>query len=74
MYIEYLRYVHLFCYYCGSESDSVEELSRKCPGRHLRSLVGIDPKNPSKNAKDKQINGMLQSYSIYTICERVNEV
>ncbi|CAJ0625334.1 8356_t:CDS:10 [Entrophospora sp. SA101] len=56
MYIEYLRRVHLFCYYCGSESDSIEELSRKCPGRHLRSLVGTDTKNPSKNTKDKQVN------------------
>ncbi|CAG8532552.1 7031_t:CDS:10 [Acaulospora colombiana] len=57
IHIEYLRRVHLFCYYCGSESDSVEELNRKCPGRHLRSVTGTsDAKSAGKSQKEKQIN------------------
>lgn len=34
--IEYLRRVFSFCLFCVFESDSVHELSRKCPGGHLR--------------------------------------
>jgi len=34
--IEYLRRVFSFCFYCVFESDSVHELTRKCPGGHLR--------------------------------------
>ncbi|OAA61219.1 arsenite resistance protein [Niveomyces insectorum RCEF 264] len=34
--IEYLRRVFSFCFFCVFESDSVHELSRKCPGGHLR--------------------------------------
>ncbi|CAG8648310.1 10569_t:CDS:10 [Cetraspora pellucida] len=57
IHIEYLRRTHLFCYYCGCESDSVEELNRKCPGRHLRSLPGSnDVKSAGKSLKEKQIN------------------
>ncbi|CAG8435551.1 2247_t:CDS:10 [Scutellospora calospora] len=57
VHIEYLRRTHLFCYYCGCESDSVEELNRKCPGRHLRSLPGSnDSKSAGKSQKEKQIN------------------
>lgn len=36
MLIEYLRRVFNFCLFCVFESDSVHELSRKCPGGHLR--------------------------------------
>lgn len=36
MYMVYLRKVHVFCYYCGGESDSVEELQRKCADFHVR--------------------------------------
>ncbi|CAG8555537.1 8571_t:CDS:2, partial [Ambispora leptoticha] len=49
LYLEYARRVHLFCYYCGSDSDSVEEFARKCPGRHLRKKG-----EPAKTSKDKQ--------------------
>jgi len=60
LHIEYLRRAHLFCYYCGSESDSIEELSRKCPGRHLRGVPGSEGKEGkisiNKN-KEKQVNG-----------------
>ncbi|KAH6690445.1 arsenite resistance protein Ars2 [Plectosphaerella plurivora] len=34
--VEYLRRVFSFCFYCVFESDSVHELTRKCPGGHLR--------------------------------------
>ncbi|KAF2270596.1 hypothetical protein CC78DRAFT_136600 [Lojkania enalia] len=34
--IEYLRRVYNFCFFCVFESDSVHELTRKCPGGHLR--------------------------------------
>lgn len=34
--VEYLRRVFSFCFFCVFESDSVHELSRKCPGGHLR--------------------------------------
>lgn len=34
----YLRQVHMFCYYCGLEADSSEELSRKC-ALHVRKKL-----------------------------------
>ncbi|KAJ5081252.1 hypothetical protein N7456_013490 [Penicillium angulare] len=34
--VEYLRRVYNFCFFCVFESDSIHELSRKCPGGHLR--------------------------------------
>ncbi|KAK4220096.1 serrate RNA effector molecule [Rhypophila decipiens] len=34
--IEYLRRVFNFCFFCVFESDSIHELTRKCPGGHLR--------------------------------------
>lgn len=34
--VEYLRRVHHFCLFCVSQSDSIHELARKCPGGHLR--------------------------------------
>ncbi|KAI9795766.1 MAG: hypothetical protein M1825_001257, partial [Sarcosagium campestre] len=36
LYVEYLRRVYNFCFFCVFESDSVHELARKCPGGHLR--------------------------------------
>ena len=36
MLVEYLRRVHNYCFFCVFESDSVHELTRKCPGGHLR--------------------------------------
>ncbi|CAG8546017.1 4633_t:CDS:10 [Paraglomus occultum] len=54
LHMEYLRRTHLFCYYCGSDSDSMEEFTRKCPGRHLRkSAATNETKAPSKNPKEK---------------------
>lgn len=34
--VEYLRRVFNFCFFCVFECDSVHELTRKCPGGHLR--------------------------------------
>ena len=34
--VEYLRRVYDFCFFCVFESDSIHELTRKCPGGHLR--------------------------------------
>lgn len=34
--VEYLRRVFSFCFFCVFESDSVHELTRKCPSGHLR--------------------------------------
>lgn len=34
--VEYLRRVYSFCFFCVFESDSLHELTRKCPGGHLR--------------------------------------
>lgn len=36
MGVEYLRRVFSFCIYCVSSSDSIVELTRKCPGGHMR--------------------------------------
>lgn len=58
-HIEYLRRTHMFCYYCGSESDSVEELARKCPGRHLRGVLGGEGKTSVNKNKEKQVNCKL---------------
>jgi hypothetical protein len=49
----------MFCYYCGSESDSVEELARKCPGRHLRGVLGGEGKTSVNKNKEKQVNCKL---------------
>ncbi|KAI9775181.1 MAG: hypothetical protein M1839_001368 [Geoglossum umbratile] len=38
--VEYLRRVFSFCFFCVFESDSVHELTRKCPGGHLRRPRG----------------------------------
>ncbi|KAI9006558.1 arsenite-resistance protein 2-domain-containing protein [Phycomyces nitens] len=38
MVIAYLRNVHMYCYYCGLECDSIEELSRKCVEPHYRRV------------------------------------
>ena len=66
--MEYLRRTHLFCYYCGSDSDAVEEFTRKCPGRHLRkSAATTETKVPSKNPKEKSNSGMIhEAFDVVT--------
>ncbi|KAF9433422.1 hypothetical protein BGZ76_009480 [Entomortierella beljakovae] len=48
LFIEYLRQVHLFCYYCGGDSDNAEEFTRKC-SKHYRNPESKVPTN-SKGA------------------------
>ncbi|KAF9100388.1 hypothetical protein BGX29_006639 [Mortierella sp. GBA35] len=47
LFIEYLRQVHLFCYYCGGDSDNSEEFTRKC-SKHFRNPDTKVPVNSSK--------------------------
>ncbi len=49
--IEYLRRVFNFCFFCVFESDSIHELTRKCPGGHLRrprSTLSSSAKNVAR--------------------------
>ncbi|KAJ2780972.1 hypothetical protein GGI15_003359 [Coemansia interrupta] len=34
--LEYLRRVHLYCYYCGHTADTQEDFLRRCARHHLR--------------------------------------
>ncbi|KAG0225652.1 hypothetical protein BGW41_004599 [Actinomortierella wolfii] len=49
LYIEYLRQVHMFCYYCGGESDNLEEFARKCV-KHYRKPEPRGGSNATKGA------------------------
>lgn len=44
----YLRQAHMYCYYCGLESESSEELHRKC-ALHYRKRPGSEPIPKEKN-------------------------
>ncbi|KAI8070761.1 arsenite-resistance protein 2-domain-containing protein [Gongronella butleri] len=51
----YLRRVHMYCYYCGLECDSFEELHRRCPEPHLRKQpLHADQPLPSKTERALQ--------------------
>ncbi|ORX91462.1 hypothetical protein K493DRAFT_286786 [Basidiobolus meristosporus CBS 931.73] len=74
LHMEYLRKVHLFCYYCGIEADSLEEFTRKCVERHLRKTTPEPATNsatgkPNNNGQtwiknlDKKIDMRLSDYS-----------
>jgi hypothetical protein len=49
----YLRNAFIFCYYCGLECESFDELSKKCVEPHYRksSLQSGESSNDSKEAK-----------------------
>jgi hypothetical protein len=55
MMIAYLRQVHMYCYYCGLECDSLEEMNRKCFEPHCRTIANTeestDPKQIAKNER-----------------------
>lgn len=59
MIIIYLRRVHMYCYYCGLESDSQEELNKKCCEPHCRAIASAvvdeaaaaDPKQAAKSER-----------------------
>lgn len=48
--ITYLKHVHMYCYYCALECDSVEELMRKCPDDHCRTTSKTELPNDAKLA------------------------
>ncbi|KAF2415788.1 hypothetical protein EJ08DRAFT_600849, partial [Tothia fuscella] len=55
--VEYLRRVYNFCLFCVFESDSVHELTRKCPGGHLRrprSSLTSSAKTAAKASAENQ--------------------
>ncbi|EFA80136.1 C2H2-type zinc finger-containing protein [Heterostelium album PN500] len=61
--IHYLRYVHLFCYYCSEEYADVDEIERKCGSVHLRRPIGAEdtttitaPKPRSEEMSDEITN------------------
>lgn len=62
MIIIYLRRVHMYCYYCGLECDSQEELVKKCCEPHCRAIASAtteeaataadaDPKQAAKSER-----------------------
>lgn len=55
--ITYLRHVHMYCYYCGVESDSLQELSRKCFDPHCRTIS-------ASSMNERGGNILLLSYSM----------
>ncbi|KAI8140367.1 hypothetical protein BJV82DRAFT_645835 [Fennellomyces sp. T-0311] len=56
MILAYLRHVHMYCYYCALECDSLEEINRRCVDPHLRKISGsgeeVDAKQSAKNDKN----------------------
>lgn len=53
MLITYLRRVHMYCYYCGVECDSLEELNRKCCEPHCRASPEASSPSDSKSKNEK---------------------
>lgn len=65
--VEYLRRVYNFCLFCVFESDSVHELTRKCPGGHLRrprASLGSAAKSAAKASVQGKPFPMKRSDSI----------
>ncbi|KAJ1909259.1 hypothetical protein IWQ60_011266 [Tieghemiomyces parasiticus] len=48
--LEYLRRVHLYCYYCGTECESQEDFVRKCGTQHYRRVPAGGAINRSQAA------------------------
>ncbi|CEI97683.1 hypothetical protein RMCBS344292_11813 [Rhizopus microsporus] len=55
MLITYLRRVHMYCYYCGVECDSLEELNRKCCEPHCRASPEASSPSDSKSKNEKGV-------------------
>jgi hypothetical protein len=51
--LTYLRNAFIFCYYCGLECESFDELSKKCVEPHYRksALLSGEASNDPKEAK-----------------------
>jgi hypothetical protein len=60
--ITYLRRVHMMCYYCGLECDSMEDLDRKCMEPHCRKSVDDTSSHATneKGGKDKGIKRKMK--------------
>lgn len=59
--IFYLRKVHFFCYYCGEDYESEEDLIRKCGDKHMRrqkkdSIIPETEENWAKSLDNKVKN------------------
>lgn len=54
MLITYLRRVHMYCYYCAMECDSLEELNRKCCEPHCRSTVEENNNDSKQGARNEK--------------------
>eukprot|EP00005_Dracoamoeba_jomungandri_P011337 CAMPEP_0174272846 /NCGR_PEP_ID=MMETSP0439-20130205/52543_1 /TAXON_ID=0 /ORGANISM="Stereomyxa ramosa, Strain Chinc5" /LENGTH=651 /DNA_ID=CAMNT_0015363639 /DNA_START=528 /DNA_END=2483 /DNA_ORIENTATION=+ len=66
--IVYLRKVHLFCYYCGTQFEDEEELQRCCGVRHLRSKnknrAGPNPQTAWLSSLDERIEARLDTTGV----------
>ncbi|KAI8081664.1 uncharacterized protein BX664DRAFT_366899 [Halteromyces radiatus] len=51
--ITYLRRVHMMCYYCGLECDSIEDLDRKCMEPHCRKIIDKSTQGVSSSGSEK---------------------
>lgn len=79
--IIYLRRVHMYCYYCALECDSLEELHKKCAEPHCRATASAvidddaDPKLVAKNERGgkktyKQSDSdKLTHFSLYSVAQ-----
>ncbi|KAI8987865.1 arsenite-resistance protein 2-domain-containing protein, partial [Mycotypha africana] len=66
--IAYLRRVHMYCYYCALECDSLDDLNRRCCNPHYRTVLSspaanstaanneetTDPKQAAKTERQTQ--------------------
>ncbi|ORZ08708.1 arsenite-resistance protein 2-domain-containing protein [Absidia repens] len=55
MILVYLRHVHMYCYYCGLECDSIEELNRKCLNPHHRKVSSGGVSDQKQMAKNERL-------------------
>jgi hypothetical protein len=57
LHLFYLRYVHLYCYYCAVEFTTETELRSKCGILHVRAAT------PSQSNTDKGIYSLFRCFS-----------
>ncbi|KAI8327951.1 hypothetical protein BD560DRAFT_417555 [Blakeslea trispora] len=63
MIIAYLRRVHMYCYYCALECDSLEELSRKCFEPHCRTTSTLADKSPTDSKQAAKAERGVQQWA-----------
>ncbi|KAI8342425.1 arsenite-resistance protein 2-domain-containing protein [Chlamydoabsidia padenii] len=54
--LTYLRHVHMYCYYCALECDSMEELNRRCLDPHNRRLPSGSTSDSKQALKHERIS------------------